>query len=484
VDTDKVVAAKAIVQKFKKKDSESASRLDQLSQITDAYIQLAVLPVKKSGNERRVPHLPRSLRELCNLTHVPIITQNVAVDKACKYGEGHFAHFSHFKNEVRLVGGINAPKLVTAVDSNGEEHLQLAKSGNDDLRQDAVMQQLFNLVNHLLQACAKTRKRQLRMRTYNVVPLTPAAGLVEWVQETIPLTKYLVGEPGSPSNTGGAHRRLRPQDWTYQQCLQHLYKYQNSRPAAKKEIFVKICNNFKPVMHHFFLEHFLDAPDWFQKRLAYTRSIAASSMVGYVVGLGDRHSSNILIHERTAEVIHIDLGIAFEQGSVQKIPETVPFRLTREIVDGMGLSGVEGTMRRCSEEVMAVLRANKEELLTIIGVFIHDPLYKWALSPVKAILGQMQRDAELHSHGAGLEHLNMNNPNGLESAAATAGATGNGFGVSNADAERAILKVKEKLEGLENGDRRSVQGQVQQLLRQAQDIDKLSVMYCGWGPWL
>lgn len=32
-------------------------------------------------------------------------------------------------------------------------------------------------------------------------------------------------------------------------------------------------------MHHFFLERFLHPADWFEKRLAYTRSVAASSMV-------------------------------------------------------------------------------------------------------------------------------------------------------------------------------------------------------------
>lgn len=35
----------------------------------------------------------------------------------------------------------------------------------------------------------------------------------------------------------------------------------------------------RPVMHYFFLERFLHPPDWFEKRLAYTRSVAASSMV-------------------------------------------------------------------------------------------------------------------------------------------------------------------------------------------------------------
>lgn len=31
-------------------------------------------------------------------------------------------------------------------------------------------------------------------------------------------------------------------------------------------------------MHYFFLEKFLQPADWFVKRLAYTRSVAASSM--------------------------------------------------------------------------------------------------------------------------------------------------------------------------------------------------------------
>lgn len=36
-----------------------------------------------------------------------------------------------------------------------------------------------------------------------------------------------------------------------------------------------------------------------------------STVVGYVVGLGDRHVQNILIDFITAELIHIDLGECF-----------------------------------------------------------------------------------------------------------------------------------------------------------------------------
>lgn len=41
------------------------------------------------------------------------------------------------------------------------------------------------------------------------------------------------------------------------------------------------------------------------------------------MGLGDRHSMNILIDQDTAEVVHIDLGVAFEQGLMLKTPERV-----------------------------------------------------------------------------------------------------------------------------------------------------------------
>lgn len=139
------------------------------------------------------------------------------------------------------------------------------------------------------------------------------------------------------------------------------------------------------MFQHFFLEHYPQPAKWFERRLAYTRSVAVSSIVGYIVGLGDRHSHNILIDQQTADVIHIDLGVAFEQGKLLKTPETVPFRLTRDIVAGyaplsnlvyfpycrgfnaadcnttirMGVTGTAGAFMRCAEETLSVLRENK-----------------------------------------------------------------------------------------------------------------------------
>ncbi|MCO5564110.1 hypothetical protein L7F22_017766 [Adiantum nelumboides] len=54
----------------------------------------------------------------------------------------------------------------------------------------------------------------------------------------------------------------------------------------------------------------------------------------------------------------------------------------------------------------------------------------------------------------------------------------------NKDAARALMRVKQKLDGYEGGDMRSIEGQVQQLIQDAQDSDKLCQMYPGWGAWL
>ena len=53
--------------------------------------------------------------------------------------------------------------------------------------------------------------------------------------------------------------------------------------------------------------------EWYIRRLNYTRSVATTSIMGHVIGLGDRHLSNILMDNSSGEMVHIDLGIAFDQ---------------------------------------------------------------------------------------------------------------------------------------------------------------------------
>ncbi|KAJ6875502.1 serine/threonine-protein kinase ATM [Populus alba x Populus x berolinensis] len=452
VDMDKITAAKRILEELV---SYHGPIIRQMKQMVEIYIKLAELETKKEDTNKRVS-LPREIRSVRQLELVPVVTATFPVDRDCHYHEGSFPHFKGLADSVRIMNGINAPKVVECLGSDGQKYRQLAKSGNDDLRQDAVMEQFFGLVNTFLQNNRDTWKRRLGVRTYKVVPFTPSAGVLEWVNGTFPLGEYLIGS----ARNGGAHGRYGVGDWSFLKCRDHMSNASTEKDKCKA--FREVCQNFRPVMHHFFLERFLQPADWFEKRLAYTRSVAASSMVGYIVGLGDRHSMNILIDQATAEVVHIDLGVAFEQGLMLKTPERVPFRLTRDIVDGMGVTGVEGVFRRCCEETLSVMRTNKEALLTIVEVFIHDPLYKWALSPLKALQRQKETDDDLETS---LEDSQDQHE-------------------GNKDAARALMRVRQKLDGYEEGELRSVHGQVQQLIQDAIDPERLCQMFAGWGAWM
>ncbi len=80
--------------------------------------------------------------------------------------QGNLVTMARYEESYTMVGGINAPKKIKCLGSDGRWEIQLVK-GTDDLRQDAVMQQVFGLVNGLL-AADGGRDTRFRMRQYNV----------------------------------------------------------------------------------------------------------------------------------------------------------------------------------------------------------------------------------------------------------------------------------------------------------------------------
>lgn len=119
---------------------------------------------------------------------------------------------------------------------------------------------------------------------------------------------------------------------------------------------------------------------WLDRRTNYTRSLAVMSMVGYILGLGDRHPSNLMLDRHTGKILHIDFGDCFEVAMHrEKFPEKIPFRLTRMLTSAMEVSGIEGNFRSTCEKVMTVLRENRDSLIAMLEAFVHDPLISWRL---------------------------------------------------------------------------------------------------------
>lgn len=90
--------------------------------------------------------------------------------------------------------------------------------------------------------------------------------------------------------------------------------------ANKDAAFKKILTKMPPMMRHLFFREHKTPSLWFDMRLNYSKSVATTSIIGHIIGLGDRHVSNILMDEVRGELVAIDLGIAFDQVCCVRCP--------------------------------------------------------------------------------------------------------------------------------------------------------------------
>lgn len=124
--------------------------------------------------------------------------------------------------------------------------------------------------------------------------------------------------------------------------------------SRKAELLNRVLSNLPPRLHRWLLARFPEPGAWLAARLSFSRAAAAWSMVGHALGLGDRHGENIMIDATCGEVVHVDFGCLFDRGLTLEVPEMVPFRLTQNVADACGVSGVEGGFRRAAEITLAV----------------------------------------------------------------------------------------------------------------------------------
>jgi FKBP12-rapamycin complex-associated protein len=223
---------------------------------------------------------------------------------------------------------------------------------------------------------------------------------------------------------------------------------------------------------------------WLERRTNYTRSLAVMSMVGYILGLGDRHPSNLMLDRNTGKIIHIDFGDCFEVAMHrEKYPERVPFRLTRMLTFAMEVSNIEGSFRTTCEHTMRVLRENKESLIAVLEAFIHDPLLTWRLgnknSPPEPSFPSERRVSIIGE----LDSAPRSTPGGRKRAPPGAeNVPGEGKEVQNARALQVLARVKEKLTGrdFKKDVELAVTEQVEKLLSEATNLENLCQHYGGW----
>lgn len=100
---------------------------------------------------------------------------------------------------------------------------------------------------------------------------------------------------------------------------------------------------------------------------AFARSLAAYSIICYVLQLKDRHNGNILI-DNQGHIIHIDFGFMLSNSPGSMGFEAAPFKLTQEYVDVLGGVGSPGynLFKLLCKQAFQALRKDAERIVMLV----------------------------------------------------------------------------------------------------------------------
>lgn len=343
---------------------EQTKNVGDLNQAWDIYYNIF------SKIRKQLTHL--STLELANVGPKLLSVHGLSLAVPGTYKTGApIVRIQSFDSKVTVLTSKQRPRKVTINGSDGKVYPFLLK-GHEDLRQDERVMQLFGVINTLLANDNDTSKRNLSIERYSVLPLSHTSGLIGWVPNCDTLHLLIRDYREARKIQLNVEHRLMIQmapDYDKLPLFQKIEAFQYALGETTGQDLYRVL----------WLKS-QDSEVWLDRRRNYTRSLAVMSMAGYILGLGDRHPSNLMLDRISGKIVHIDFGDCFEVAMERdKYPEKIPFRLTRMLTQAMEVSGIEGNFRYTCEASMRVLRENRDSLMAVLEAFVYDPLINWRL---------------------------------------------------------------------------------------------------------
>ncbi|KAG0293742.1 hypothetical protein BGZ96_002384 [Linnemannia gamsii] len=412
------------------------------------------------------------------------------------------ATIQRFDQRLLVMSSIRKPKRLSILGSDEKEHLFLVKGG-EDLRLDQRVQQLFSLMNGLMQKDPQCSQQNISVGTYKVIPMSGSLGILEWVDNTKPLRHCVEGE--LPNKDGW--RRAQEQHSRFVAAFKgDMNGYHNLFIQGTRDKVVKHMEN----LHSHFREDLLRqsivrlaaSPEAFlMLRSEFAKSLAAVNICSYILGIGDRHLENFLVDLSTGCLIPIDFGHAFGSATeALPVPELAPFRLTRQLEAFLNPLGSKGLLEHPMVCILKALQSKRDVILNTMDIFVKEPLLDWRKHAINQAREQKKRGGDMASFeideesvappawylqqkmGIARKKLEGYNPAQLTAAELKLG---------HANKEFLPMLVKTTL-----GDKQfnvrarqgrvctSVQAQVECLIDMATDLDILGRAWIGWMPWV
>jgi len=333
-----------------------------------------------------------------------------------------------FKSEIMVIKSKQRPRKIIMNGSDGKEYSFLLKS-REDTRLDERLMQLFICINSMINGASIQMKDSVLIETYNVTPISNSVGLIGWVENCNTLYDMVKKSRKKKSISIEAE---------YELCLKNNPSFELLKGEQRRDAFL---SGFEATdgndIRQLLFTGSLDTVDWIKRRNYFTGSLSATSIIGYIVGLGDRHMSNIMLKRNNGKLVHIDFGDCFEiTMNRANYPEVVPFRLTRMLVNSLEVSGIEGSFKKLCIDIFNLMKKNREMIIGLMDSFIYDPIHQQTFQ----------------SNQASMDIIN---------------------------------RIDSKINGVDFGETNPMKTEIhiERLISQAIDPNNLCQMYRGWFPW-
>ena len=224
------------------------------------------------------------------------------------------------------------PRKISMIGTNNKQYIYLLK-GLEDLRQDERVIQIFNLVNLIFAKKNIASNLNLFITVYSVIPLSNRSGLIGWVHDCNSLDRLIKEYRKIMNKIPRVERNT---------LTKYNPKFETSTFLKKIDSFLYVLSETKDKdLREMIWLKSKDSESWFIRTTNYSRSLAVMSIVGYILGLGDRRLNNLIMNRKTGKIVHINFSDCFEVAMKrEKYQEKVPFRLTIMLVRALCITGV------------------------------------------------------------------------------------------------------------------------------------------------
>lgn len=241
---------------------------------------------------------------------------------------------------------------------------------DDDVRQEMFAIEFIKSCDKILKSCGL----DFKLVTFRCIPTGEKQGFIEWVHGSVPLSELsrafadsIFGPNAmSPTSTatgsgdalgdgrGGGNEKSIV-------ALAGIYDYKPLQRWNSDITGIGTSGNApnNPVQDYlrtFNYDH--DAPYMIRKEAmdTYVKSCAGYCAITYILGVGDRHLDNLLLHQ-TGHFFHCDYSYILGRDPKKYLP----LRITEEMVNGMGGKGSDSFVIFLSLTCAAFLTLRRPE---------------------------------------------------------------------------------------------------------------------------